>query len=336
MVFDMVAKKNLIDVGEAVGIVAAQSIGEPGTQMTMRTFHYAGVAEQVPTGLPHLIELVDARKEPKKPIMDIFLKKEYAASYDKAKEVAKEIERTTLDKVAYVEEDFENKKILITLEQPEMDAEGVTLEEVKKRVKTLAGAHMDSEGNVITVKSTTSSLRNIRRLTTKLRALHIKGVERIKRTIVVKGKDGSYFIRTSGSNLAAVMKNPKVETEKVYTNDVQEIARVLGIEAARNSLMNELKQVLEMQNLSVDKRHCMLLADAMTMDGGIKSIGRHGLSGQKAGVLARAAFEETLKHLINAAVRGDDDKLIGVTENIIVGQTVPIGTGLVRLKLKLG
>ena len=122
MVFDMVAKKNLIDVGEAVGIVAAQSIGEPGTQMTMRTFHYAGVAEQVPTGLPRLIELVDARKEPKKPIMDIFLKKEYAASYEKAKEVAKEIERTTLDKVAYVEEDFESKKILITLEQPEMDA----------------------------------------------------------------------------------------------------------------------------------------------------------------------------------------------------------------------
>ena len=84
MVFDMVAKKNLIDVGEAVGIVAAQSIGEPGTQMTMRTFHYAGVAEQVPTGLPRLIELVDARKEPKKPIMDIFLKKEYAASYENA------------------------------------------------------------------------------------------------------------------------------------------------------------------------------------------------------------------------------------------------------------
>jgi DNA-directed RNA polymerase subunit A" len=100
--------------------------------------------------------------------------------------------------------------------------------------------------------------------------------------------------------------------------------------------MNELKQVLEMQNLAVDKRHCMLLADAMTMNGEINSIGRHGLSGEKAGVLARAAFEETIKHLINAAVRGDDDKLIGVTENIIVGQTVPIGTGLVKLKLKLG
>ncbi|VVC00685.1 DNA-directed RNA polymerase subunit A'' [uncultured archaeon] len=331
-----VAKKNMVDVGEAVGIVAAQSIGEPGTQMTMRTFHYAGVAEQVPTGLPRLIELVDARKEPKKPIMDIFLKEEYASSYDKAKQAAKEIECTTLDKVAYVEEDFEAKKILITVEQTELDAEGVDMEEVRKRVKAAAGAHVESEGNVITVRPSGASLRNIRRLTNKLSKVHIKGIERINRTIVVKGKDGKYFIRTSGSNLAAVMKNLKVDAKRTYTNDVQEIARVLGIEAARMSLMKEIKQVLDMQNLNVDIRHCMLLADAMTMDGSINSIGRHGLSGEKAGVLARAAFEETVKHLINAAVHGEDDKLIGVTENIIIGQTVPVGTGLVKLKMKLG
>jgi len=332
----MTIKKKQIDVGEAVGIVAAQSIGEPGTQMTMRTFHYAGVAEQVPTGLPRLIELVDARKEPKKPIMDIYLKGDAANSYDKAKEIAKSIECTTLDKVAYVEEDFEEKKILITLEQTEMDAEGVDVEEVRKRVKATAGSHVEAKDNTITVKPTTTSLRNIRRMTNKLRQLHLKGVERINRTIVVKGKDGKYFIRTSGSNLATLMKNPGVDTHRLYTNDVQEINRVLGVEAARNSLMHEIKQVLDMQNLNVDVRHCMLLADAMTMDGGIKSIGRHGLSGEKAGVLARAAFEETVKHLINAAVKGEDDKLIGVTENIIVGQTVPVGTGLVKLKMKLG
>ncbi len=328
-------KKKQIDVGEAVGIVAAQSIGEPGTQMTMRTFHYAGVAEQVPTGLPRLIELVDARKEPKKPIMDIFLKEEYANSYEKAKEIAKEVECTILDKVAYVEEDFEEKKIVISVEQSELDAEGVSLEEVKKRVKALAGAHAEAKDNIITVKPSATSLRNIRRLTNKLRQIHIKGVEKIHRTIVVKGKDGKHFIRTSGSNLAGVLKNPHVDAERIYTNDVQEIARVLGIEAARNSMMNEIKQVLDMQNLNVDIRHCMLLADAMTMDGTIKSIGRHGLSGEKAGVLARAAFEETVKHLIHAATHGEDDKLIGVTENIIIGQTVPVGTGLVKLKMKL-
>ena len=332
----MVAKKNLVDVGEAVGIIAAQSIGEPGTQMTMRTFHYAGVAEQVPTGLPRLIELVDARKEPKKPIMDIYLKEDCAESYEKAKHVAKEIECTTLDKVAYVEEDFEDRKIMIAVEPAELEAEGVEIEEVRKRVKALVGSHMESKDNVIIVKPSATSLRLIRRLTNKLKCVHIKGIEKINRTIVVKGKDGKHFIRTSGSNLAAVMKHPKVDASRTYTNDVQEIARVLGIEAARESLTREIKQVLDMQNLNVDIRHCRLLADAMTMSGEINSIGRHGLSGEKAGVLARAAFEETVKHLINAAVHGEEDKLIGVTENIIIGQTVPVGTGLVKLKMKLG
>ena len=149
-------------------------------------------------------------------------------------------------------------KIVITLEAAELEAEGVSAEEVKKRIKAqpLAGSHMDAKDNVITIKPTTSSLRNIRRLTNKLRQLHIKGVEKINRTIVVKAKDGTYFIRTGAAfNIAAVMKNTKVEGTKLYSNDVQEIGRVLGIEAARNSLMNEIKQVLEMQNLNVDKRH---------------------------------------------------------------------------------
>jgi DNA-directed RNA polymerase subunit A" len=220
----------------------------------MRTFHYAGVAEQVPTGLPRLIELVDARKEPKKPIMDIFLKDDCAGSYDKAKEVAKEIECTTLDKVAYVEEDFEKKIILVTFVQTELDAEGVTLAEAVKKVKAAVGSHAESEANVITIKPAATSLRNIRRMTNKLRLLHLKGIERIARTIVVKGKEGKYFIRTSGSNLEKVMKHPKVDGKRAHTNDVQEINRVLGVEAARNSLMLELMQVLDMQNLNVDKR----------------------------------------------------------------------------------
>lgn len=333
----MVSKKTQIDPGEAAGIVAAQSIGEPGTQMTMRTFHYAGVAEQVPTGLPRLIELVDARKEPKKPIMDIYLKEEFVSSYEKANKVAKEIESTTLDKVAYIEEDLEAKKITITLDKNEMDVEGVNLEIIKKKLKSAGGMHIElnETEDVIFVKPSSSSLRTIRRLCNKLKNLHLKGIEKITRAIAVVGKDGKYFVRTAGSNLAEVLKHPHVDAYRVYTNDVQEICKVLGIEAARNALVREIKQVLDMQNLNVDIRHCMLLADAMTRDGYINSIGRHGLSGEKAGVLARAAFEETVKHLITAAVEGQEDKLIGITENIIVGQTVPVGTGLVKIKMKL-
>jgi DNA-directed RNA polymerase subunit A" len=106
---------------------------------------------------------------------------------------------------------------------------------------------------------------------------------------------------------------------------------VLGIEAAHNAVFKEIKDVMDMQKLFVDSRHIMLISDAVTNSGKVKSIGRHGLSGEKVGVLGRAAFEETVKHLINAAAFSEDERLIGVTENIIVGQTVPIGTGKIRL-----
>jgi DNA-directed RNA polymerase subunit A" len=332
----MASKARSVDPGEAVGIIAAQSIGEPGTQMTMRTFHYAGVAEQVPTGLPRLIELVDARKEPKKPLMDVYIKEELSKSEPKVREIAHGLESTLLSSLATIEEDFAQKLIRIAIDEKTISEEQISLDDIKKKIQKLASVSEGEEKNVFVIKPTkTTSLRNIRRLTNKLRSLHIKGIERISRTMIIRNADGTYRIRTGGSNLAAIMKHPSVISEKTYTNDIQEIERVLGVEAARQSLTNELKQVLDMQNLNVDIRHCMLLADAMTMDGKIKSIGRHGLSGEKAGVLARAAFEETIKHLINAAVHAEEDRLIGVTENIIIGQTVPVGTGLVKLKMKM-
>ena len=328
-------RKEEIDVGEAVGVIAAQSIGEPGTQMTMRTFHYAGVAEQVPTGLPRLIEIVDARKIPKKPLMDIFLQKSISGDEKKARKVAEELEELSLSKVAELEENFEKKEIRISLDEKLLKEEGLRLSEVTKKLEAAIGKDLKktSSPTKFTVKRSESSLKLIRRLTTKLGGLHLKGVKGVSRSIVLDA-GGEYFIRTGGANLGEVIKHPKVDATRCSTNDIKEIERVLGIEAARNSIVKEVKQVLDLQGLSVDERHIMLLADAMTMDGVVKSVGRHGLSGQKAGVLARAAFEETLKHLINAAVKAEEDKLVGVTENIIIGQTVPIGTGMVKLKMK--
>ena len=323
-----------VAVGEAVGIVAAQSIGEPGTQMTMRTFHYAGVAEQVPTGLPRLIELVDVRKEPKKPLMDIYLKGAAKDDEKKAQAIATDIESITLGRLGEVVEDFAQKKIIIELDADEMSHLRVEMDEVRKKVKASLGTDVETDGNTLRVKPKVNSLRMLRRLTNRAKSLPIRGVERIRRCVVLKGKDG-FFIRTAGSNISGIMKAEGVDSTRVYTNDVKEVERMLGIEAARNSLVRELKQVLDTQGLNVDIRHIMLLADAMTMNGQIKSIGRHGLSGQKAGVLARAAFEETVKHLVNAAISAEEDRLIGVTENIIVGQTVPLGTGLVKLKMKI-
>ncbi|VVB66186.1 DNA-directed RNA polymerase subunit A'' [Candidatus Gugararchaeum adminiculabundum] len=325
-------KDTLVQTGEAVGIIAAQSIGEPGTQMTMRTFHYAGVAEQVPTGLPRLIEIVDARKTAKKPLMDIYLKHEYANNEEKARAFAESIEGLTLASVAYLEEDFATKKITITIDEEVAKEEGLQISEIVKIIKKLI-ANATQEKNVVTLKPRTSNLRSLRRLSNKLKALHVKGVPNISRAMILRGPKG-FFVRTGGSNLAEVLKREEIDGPALYTNDIKEVEKTLGIEAARNAIVHEINQVLSLQGLDVDVRHLMLLADAMCASGSIKSIGRHGLSGEKAGILARAAFEETLKHLINASVRGEEDKLIGVTENIIIGQTIPVGTGLVRLVMK--
>jgi DNA-directed RNA polymerase subunit A" len=328
-----VRKDKRIENGEAVGVIAAQSIGEPGTQMTMRTFHYAGVAEQVPTGLPRLIEIVDVRRVPKRPSMDIYFEKGYANDEKKARELAEKMEGISLDKVVDIREDFRKKEIIVSIDEKISQEEELSISEVVKKIKNASSGVVKAEGNEVIIKPKANSLRSIRRLTNKLRGLHLKGIKGISRVVILKG-DGEYFVRTGGTNLEEVMKWKGVDASRCYTNNIKEIEKVLGLEAARNAIVREAKQVLDMQKLDVDVRHLMLLADAMCMDGEVKPVGRHGLSGDKASILARAAFEETLKHLIAAAVKADEDKLVGVTENVIIGQIVPIGTGIVKLTMK--
>lgn len=327
--------KTTIDVGEAVGVVAAQSIGEPGTQMTMRTFHYAGVAEQVPTGLPRLIEIVDARRAPKKPLMDIHLEKNIAKNEEKAMRIAEEIEGISLGKVADIEENFAKRLIIVTIDEKLLREEAVSLSDVKKLIKGLAGEEVEDgeTRSQLKIKVKGGKLRAIRKMSNKLGQLHLKGIKNISRSMVIRGGD-EFVIRTGGSNIAEVIKWNGVDSTRIYTNDIKEVERELGIEAARNAIIQEVKMVLDTQGLDVDLRHIMLLADAMTMDGSVKSVGRHGLSGGKAGILARAAFEETIKHLVAAAIKSDEDMLVGVTENIIIGQSIPVGTGLVKLEMK--
>ena len=123
-----------------------------------------------------------------------------------------------------------------------------------------------------------------------------------------------------------------VDHRRTVSNNIYEVAEVLGIEAARALIVREMKRVLDEQGLDVDTRHIMLVADAMTMTGRIRQVGRHGVAGEKPSVLARAAFEVTVKHLVDAAVRGEIDELKGVVENVIVGsRVVPLGTGMVKL-----
>jgi len=145
-----------------------------------------------------------------------------------------------------------------------------------------------------------------------------------------------YVLYTESSNLKKVMKVKGVDFTRTLTNNIYEIYEVLGIEAARNAIINEAISTLEEQGLEVDIRHIMLVADAMTADGELKQIGRHGVAGEKQSILARAAFEMTVNNLLEASVKGEVDRLNGITENIIVGQPIKLGTGDVELVLKLG
>ena len=330
---------------EAVGVICAQSIGEPGTQMTMRTFHYAGVAEHVPTGLPRLIEIVDAKKEPKKPIIDMYLKSSYARSRPEAEKVAKELASVFVSDVADVEDDLEALTIKVTFNEKDGKAQNVTFAMLRKALEEF-GPELKSDESSILIKPVKESkgkkeekekkkvtAKSVRKLSQKVREAIVRGVRGIHKAVVIKGND-EYFIRAGGFNVVGALENPAVDPKRIYTNNIKEIERVYGIEAARKAIVREIKDVMDMQKLFVDIRHIMLIADAMTYGGSVKSIGRHGLSGEKVGVLGRAAFEETIKHLINASAFSEEEKLIGVTENIIVGQTVPVGTGKIKLVMK--
>ncbi len=331
--------RNLMEPGEAAGIVAAQSIGEPGTQMTMRTFHYAGVAEiDVTLGLPRLIEILDVRKNPSTPMMTVRLLPEYAKDKEKATEIANKIEATYILDVADLATDIRRMRIIVTPDEKAMSKKGLSVDEVKKKIeKSLKNVEVvESEGKIV-IQITEPSYKVLMDTLDKLKKLVLAGIKEIRRVIVRKDEEsGEYVLYTEGSNLKKVMKVKGVDASRTITNNIYEIYEVLGIEAARNAVIREAINTLEEQGLEVNVRHIMLVADVMTVDGELRQIGRHGVAGEKQSILARAAFEMTVNNLLEAAVRGDVDRLKGITENIIVGQPIKLGTGDVELVLKLG
>jgi len=325
-----------MDPNESAGILAAQSIGEPGTQMTMRTFHYAGVAEiNVTLGLPRLIEIVDARRVPSTPMMTVHIDPKVRGDVDRVRKIASEIEATTLLDIADIETDIVNMKVVVHPDDRKMVQKGITLDDVYKRITKLRGLKGPvtmGDGNLV-IASDEPSFKKLQVIVDSVRDCKIKGIDNIKRAIIRRDGD-EHVIYTEGSNLQKVLEIDQVDKTRTTTNAVWEIYEVLGVEAARNAIINEASRTLEEQGLTVDIRHIMLVADLMTNDGDVKAIGRHGISGRKSSVLARAAFEITATHLLHAAITGEVDHLDGVAENIIVGQPVTLGTGAVNLVYK--
>jgi len=327
----------MVEPGEAVGTVAAQSIGEPGTQMTLRTFHYAGVAElNVTLGLPRLIEILDARRTPSTALMTIYLTEKLAKNRDKARAFAQEIETTTVeDVVSQTETDLINMEFVVTLDRARMRQKDLTPAKVASVIKAALKTEVIVEGNKLRIKPEAPTPSDLRRIAVKAKGIPLRGVEGINR-VVVKMEGNEYVVYTEGSNFAEILALPEVDKTRTVTNDIREIEEVLGVEAARNAIINEAVKTLEEQGLDVDIRHIMLVADMMTNDGEVRQIGRHGVSGGKASVLARASFEVTTKHLLDACIRGEADKLDGIIENVIAGQPIPLGTGSVELVMRRG
>lgn len=328
-----------VNPGECVGLVSAQSIGEPGTQMTLNTFHFAGVSEMnVTTGLPRIIEIFDARKDIKTPMMEIFLKEPHNNDIDKLRKFAAKIKETTFGELAseYSLNIFDqvlkvtvNKAILADYDLSAKDLAKV----IKAKVK---GFTVESSDDEITLAKTgkTQELKDLYNLKEKIKELKIAGIKGIKQVLPVK-RGEEYIVLTSGTNLKEVLPLPEVDGVRTNSNDIYEVYEVLGIEAAREAIIREVFKVIEAQGLNIDVRHIMLVSDIMCATGEVKGVTRYGVVKEKASVLARASFETPIKHLINAALEGEVDKLSSVVENVMINQPVPLGTGLPGLVTKM-
>ena len=328
-----------VEAGEAVGTVAAQSVGEPGTQMTMRTFHYAGVTElNVTLGLPRLIEIVDARKEIATPTMDIYFDEDRRDDEEFVRTLANQIGKSTInDILSDFNLNYGTMEVEAVLDSKKIEEKRLDREEINAAIeKAFKKAVINGDKIVIPSSKSDKSdskfeIRELRLLSDKVRDLQISGIKGIGKVII--RRDEEWIIHTEGSNLKEILDMDGIDHVRTTTNNIHEIGEVLGIEAARQSIINEAQNTLSEQGLSVDVRHIMLVADIMTSEGTVKSIGRHGISGEKSSVLARAAFEETGKHLLHASIRGEVDDLTGIIENIIIGQPIPLGTGSVGVKM---
>jgi len=326
--------KGKIEPGEAIGIITAQSFGEPSTQMVLRTFHFAGVSEmQVTQGLPRLIEIFDARKKPSSPKMEIHLNKEHNNEKD-AKVLAEKIKEVTVKDIASeIDLDFTNKRIEIKIDKNGLRQTHTNVGTIVERLNEM-GFKVKEKGESIIMNVDEESFKDIYQMKEKLKDTKISGVKGVKQILIVK-RGADYVIITLGTNLKGIFEFKEVNTHKTISNDLHEIAEVLGIEAARQLIINEIYEVIRPQGLDIDERHLKFVSDAMTNTGTVKGVTRIGIIAQKSSILARATFETPVKQFVQASIKGGKDKLASVIENIILNQPVPVGTGLPGLLVKV-
>ena len=328
----------LVQPGESVGLVAAESIGEPGTQMTLNTFHFAGVAEMnVTMGLPRIIEILDGKKTIRTPMMEICLKKPYNQGKN-IKKLALSIKETKLNEV--VSEFIINiaeSKVEVVFDENKMKSIGLEYSVIQKSIKSnFKDLSLSKKGNIITLKlnEKEKEFNQVFKIKEKIKDIYVQGIKGITQVLPIK-KGNEFLIITAGTNLKKILELDFVDKTRVISNNIFEIANVLGIEAARQAIINEVSKVIQNQGLNVDIRHLMLVADTMCATGSVKGVTRYGVVKEKASVLARASFETPINHIFNASLIGEVDHLNSVVENVMINQPVPVGTGLPGLITKV-
>merc|ERR1712223_844653 len=344
--------KAVMEPGTAVGALSAQSIGEPGTQMTLKTFHFAGVASMnITLGVPRIKEIINASKKISTPIITVCLTNDKDTEF--ARRVKGRIEKTSLGEVSeYIEEVFLPDTCFILVK---LDVERIKLLKLEVSAETIRYSISTSKiikvepsdcqvigESMITVKPGVSGKMSMyyqmQFIKDKLSSVVIKGLPSVNRAVIhiddsIAGET-KYKLFVEGGNLREVLATPGVDANKTTSNNTLEVAVTLGIEAARKTIMKEIQYTMESHGMSIDRRHITLLADLMTCRGEVLGITRHGLAKMKESVLMLASFEKTADLLFDAAYYGQKDVIKGVSECIIMGIPMRVGTGLMKLLYK--
>ncbi|CAL9190410.1 unnamed protein product [Musa hybrid cultivar] len=386
--------QSLVAPGEMIGCVAAQSIGEPATQMTLNTFHYAGVsAKNVTLGVPRLREIINVAKKIKTPSLSVYLKPGVNKKKELAKNVQCALEYTTLRSVTHateiwydpdpmstiIEEDVEFVKsyyempdediapekispwlLRIELNREMMVDKKLSMADIAEKINhefddDLTCIFNDDNADKLILRIRIMNddapkgelqdesaeddvfLKKIE--SNMLTEMALRGIPDINKVFIKSGKinrfdenegfkpDVEWMLDTEGVNLLAVMCHEDIDATRTTSNHLIEVIEVLGIEAVRRSLLDELRVVISFDGSYVNYRHLAILCDTMTYRGHLMAITRHGINRNDTGPMMRCSFEETVDILLDAAVYAEGDHLRGVTENIILGQLAPIGTG---------
>ncbi|KAI1436879.1 DNA-directed RNA polymerase II subunit RPB1 [Xylaria sp. CBS 124048] len=390
-------RRSMVNPGEMVGVLAAQSIGEPATQMTLNTFHFTGISSKnVTLGVPRLKEILNVASNIKTPSMQVFLAGK--PTQEQAKKLRSMVEHTNLRSVTAITEIYYDPVIdattisedndmvesyflipdetgpaverqsrwllRIVLDRQKMLDKGLTIDDVVLRLKQDYGTDLaiipsddNSPNQVIRIRPMLDDKEDgdkaieddimLKRLSDHLlENLTLRGVKGIERAFlntgarILEDDDGAliqekkengkceeWYLDTSGTALREVLAVEGVDTRRTMTNDLWQIVDVFGIEAARGALLNELRRVLAFDGSYVNERHLALLVDVMTYRGSIAAVTRHGINRADTGALMRCSFEETVEILLEAASLGELDDCRGISENVMLGQLAPMGTG---------